>query len=109
MPSEASMTGADQDLGRRVEELERELSEAHRLEAATADALKVISRSDFDLQTVLKTLVENAARLCSADQGFIFRLDGELYRLAADFGTSQEFRAFMERHPMRSERGTVLE
>jgi signal transduction histidine kinase/putative methionine-R-sulfoxide reductase with GAF domain len=108
MHSTVSTAGSDQDLSLRVKELERELSEAHRREAATAEVLKVISRSDFDLHSVLETLVENAARLCSADQGFIFRLESELYRLAADFGTSQEFRDFIERHPMRSKRGTVV-
>ena len=99
---------ADQDLSRKVEALERELSEAHQREAATAEVLKGISRPDFDLQSVLTILVENAARLCGADQGFIFRLEGELYRLAADFGASREFRDFMQQHPMRPERGTVV-
>jgi PAS domain S-box-containing protein len=85
----------------------RDLEESLQQQTATADVLKVISRSTFDLETVLNTLVETAARLCRADWATLFHQRGHMYHLVAAQGVSAEVKEFILAHPPTADRGTI--
>jgi len=80
-------------------------------ETAIADMLKVIGRSSFELQTVLDTLVESAARLCGADYGWLFQRSGEVFNCAASYGNPTEVHArikdYFRNRPLPAERGSI--
>ena len=77
-----------------------DLSESLQQQTATADVLKVISRSSVDLETVLDTLVDTVARLCRADQATMFRRRDDKYHLVAACGLSAEAKEFVLTHPV---------
>ena len=90
---------------------EAQLRESLQQQTATADALRVISRSNFDLETVLDNLVELATRLCDADHAWMFLRDGEIFRWAASFGHAtdvhQRIRDFFKNWKVLVDRGSI--
>jgi two-component system NtrC family sensor kinase len=84
-----------------------DLSEALQQQTATADVLKVISRSTFDLKSVLQTLVESAARLCDANNAGITRQKDGVFYHAETYGHSPAFTKFLQGLPVEPERGTA--
>jgi signal transduction histidine kinase len=84
-----------------------ELRESLQQQTVTADVLKVISRTAFDLQPIFDTLVENAVKLCEAERAFLFRFDGKLLRSAACYNVSPELREFVDKNPIAPGRHSI--
>src|SRR6516165_8959594 len=99
----SASTGEETEISR----LRRQLSEALEQQTATADVLKIISRSTFNLQTVLGSLIETAARLCGAHRAVIFRRDGDFYHGVAFYNASPEVVDFIRRHPITPGRHSI--
>jgi signal transduction histidine kinase len=85
-----------------------ELRQSLQQQTATAVVLKVISRSTFDLKSVLQTLVESAARFCEADKGTIIRQKGGVFFRTEFYGFSREFIEYVRDVPVEAERGTAV-
>jgi GAF domain-containing protein/anti-sigma regulatory factor (Ser/Thr protein kinase) len=90
-----------------LEARNKDLTEALDQQTATSEVLEVISRSTFDLEPVLRALIENATRLCSAANGQVFRFDGELLHLGVEYGSSPEYGDYGKRHPIRPGPGSA--
>jgi PAS domain S-box-containing protein len=84
-----------------------ETKEALARQTATADVLKVISRSSVELETVLDTLVDTVTRLCRADQATLFHQRGDMLHLIASRGWSEEAKAFVRTYPLAADRGSL--
>ena len=95
------------DFQEQLDRYSRELEEARRQQVATANVVKVISRSAFDLRAVLQTLVELAARLCDADNATITREKNGVFYRAEAYGFSQEFIDYIQDIPIKAERGSA--
>ena len=85
-----------------------DLTESLEQQTATADVLSVMSRSKFDLQPILQSVVDTAVRLCRAEQGTISRLDGGLYRFAAGYSLSLKYYELERATPIAPGLGTVV-
>ncbi|HET7886802.1 MAG TPA: GAF domain-containing protein, partial [Bradyrhizobium sp.] len=90
-----------------INDLQRRLDESLAQQAATADVLRVIGRSSFDLHAVLETLINSAVKLCGANRGAIFLRDGEVYPLRAVSSASPEFLQYWAANPPRAGRGSA--
>jgi GAF domain-containing protein len=94
-------------LKKRLAQRTRERDEAIEQQAVTAEVLKVLSRSRFDLQIVVDTLVESAMGLCASDAATIWRPDGNVLKVATQRGFPREFEEYARKNPIVPSRDTV--
>jgi GAF domain-containing protein len=99
---------AEQTRSRELTERTRELTETLEYQTTTSDVLNVISRSKFELQPVLDTIVETAARLCRADMAHIRRREGDVYVHVAGYGEPPGFREYVRESKVGLGRGGIV-
>ena len=103
-----SRTPSTASLETKVARLARELNEALQRQRATAEVLGAISRSKFELQSILQSVVDTASQLCRADASVIFRLEGGVYRFAAGYSLVPEYIEHERRTPISPGPGTLI-
>ena len=89
------------DLEKRVAVLARELAEAREQQIASSEALRLISSSPSDLQSVFQSILANTVRVCEAKFGALFRFESDALRLVASFDLPQALMEFLIRAPRR--------
>jgi signal transduction histidine kinase/CheY-like chemotaxis protein len=105
----AALSPSDRtELDARVAQLTRELAEAIEQQTATSQVLRAIGRSGSELEPVFETVVQHAVRLCAADGGQIFQLEGDVYRLAVALGGSAAYRRYLGDSPVPRGSGTLV-
>ena len=92
----------------RIAELERDLAESLERQSAADRVLEVLGRSTFELEPVFETVLHQAVRLCRADAGLIYVLDGDVYRCAVTLGASQAYRDYIMGVPLQAGTGTLV-
>ena len=92
----------------RIAELERDLAEALERQSAAAQVLEVLGRLAFELEPVFETVLAQAVRLCRADAGLIYVLDGDAYRVEVALGASQAYRDYISGVPIQAGRATLV-
>jgi two-component system, NtrC family, sensor kinase len=104
----AKLGRENQELRRKLQARNRELTEALEQQTATSEVLRVISSSPTDVQPVFETILADAVRLCESHNGAIFKFDGEALHLAADYNTTPEFHAYQAFEPFRPGRESAV-
>src|SRR5262249_21949511 len=92
----------------RVEALEQGLAEASEQQAATSQVLEAIGRASSDVEPVFEIVARHARRLCAADAGLVYSLDGDVYRPAVVVGGSGAYRKFLEQYPVAAGPGSLV-
>jgi signal transduction histidine kinase len=92
----------------RIAELERDLAEALERQSAADQVLEVLGRSTFELDPVFETVLQQAVRLCRADAGLIYVLDGDVYRVQVTLGASQAYRDYITSVPLEAGSGGIV-